>query len=70
MKKIAWSLFTLISLMACKKECDDHCPEPDPVDSTCTQNLSKSLLAYYPFNGSFNDESGNGNNATSRTVLT
>lgn len=66
MKKIIVCLLTLVSFMACKKECDDHDPEPDPVDSTCTPNLSKGLLAYFPFNGNFNDESGNGNNATSK----
>ena len=31
--------------------------EPAP---TCTPNLTKGLLAYFPFNGNFNDESGNG----------
>jgi hypothetical protein len=28
------------------------------------QNLAKGLMAYYPFNGNANDESGNGNNGT------
>ncbi|MGC4104630.1 PKD domain-containing protein [Ferruginibacter sp.] len=29
----------------------------------CQVNLEKGLVAYYPFNGNANDESGNGNNA-------
>ena len=31
---------------------------------TLANNLSVGLVAYYPFNGDANDESGNGNNAT------
>jgi hypothetical protein len=58
--------------MGCKKECDTKTPDPViihdtvTVQPTCTTNLTKGLLAYYPFNGNFNDESGNGNNATSK----
>jgi hypothetical protein len=29
-----------------------------------TVDLNRRLLAYYPFNGNANDESGNGNNGT------
>ncbi|MBO9204583.1 MULTISPECIES: LamG domain-containing protein [Niastella] len=36
----------------------------NPPPPVCTPNLTKGLLAYYPFNGNFNDESGNGNNGT------
>jgi hypothetical protein len=42
-------------LVSCKKDTD-----PTPVTSNV--NLSKGLVAYYPFNGNANDESGNGNN--------
>jgi hypothetical protein len=42
-------------LVSCKKDAD-------PVTSNV--NLSKGLVAYYPFNGNANDESGNGNNGT------
>lgn len=34
------------------------------VNSFSTLNLLAGLLAYYPFNGNANDESGNGNNGT------
>jgi hypothetical protein len=51
--------FTLLTLFSCKKECDDN-PQPE-----CAE-LNKGLLAYFPFNGNFNDESGNGNNATAK----
>lgn len=33
-------------------------------NDTNNVNLSQGLLAYYPFNGNANDESGNGNNGT------
>lgn len=33
----------------------------DPDDSTSFNPLSKGLVVYYPFNGDFNDESGNSN---------
>lgn len=52
----------IVLAISCKKECDDECPKPP----TCTTELAKGLLAYYPFNGNFNDESGNGLNATSK----
>jgi hypothetical protein len=61
MKKIAVSLLACISLIACKKDC----PEPEPQPS-CATDLTKGLLAYYPFNGNFNDESGNGLTATAK----
>lgn len=68
MKKIFLSLFAISALVACEKECDE-CENKDceiNPDSTlvCKTNLSAGLLAYYPFNGNFNDESGNGNTAT------
>ena len=36
----------------------------NPNDATSFNPLSKGLVAYYPFNGNANDESGNGNNGT------
>lgn len=70
MKKIFLSLSVIASMVACKKDCD-KCEGKDCTvnpDSTvvCKTNLSSGLLAYYPFNGNFNDESGNGNNATNK----
>lgn len=32
--------------------------------NTALAGLSDGLVAYYPFNGNANDESGNGNNGT------
>src|SRR5688572_8875165 len=76
MKKIIAVLLAITSLVACTKECEE-CENKDctPTDSTnckpnpdsslmCKADLAKGLLAYYPFNGDFNDASGNGNNAT------
>ena len=74
MKIVTWCVTTLVVLItlttACKKD-----PKPsDPIvihdtvvvapPPSCTPNLTKGLLAYYPFNGNFNDESGNGLTAT------
>lgn len=47
-------LFMITSLLSCTKECEEELPD-------CVVELEKSLLAYYPFNGNANDESGNGN---------
>ncbi|MBO9204584.1 MULTISPECIES: LamG domain-containing protein [Niastella] len=75
------ALSTLLSFFACKKDCEEckTCDNtqdtvirkdtiyiPPPPDTTCKTDLTKGLLAYFPFNGNFNDESGNGNNATSK----
>lgn len=35
-------------------------------EPTCASDLKRGLLAYYPFNGNFNDASGNGNQAFPR----
>ncbi len=47
---------------------DDVCIYDDAMTDVQVQNLynneSIGLVAYYPFNGNANDESGNGNNAT------
>lgn len=47
-------------LYSCEKDCGCENPE------VCTADLDKGLLAYYPFNGNLNDESGNGNHATAK----
>jgi hypothetical protein len=36
----------------------------NPNDASSYNSLNKGLVAYYPFNGNANDESGNGNHAT------
>jgi hypothetical protein len=38
--------------------------ETNPNDPSSYNNLNKGLVAYYPFNGNANDESGNGYHAT------
>ncbi len=55
MKFKIFSIVISLSLviLGCKKDCQ----EPD-----CTVDLKNGLLAYFPFNGNANDESGNGNN--------
>jgi hypothetical protein len=53
---IALIIFCLPVLFSCEKVC----PDPNPDTSTNVQ-LTKGLVAYYPFNGNTNDESGNGN---------
>ena len=37
----------------------------NPTNPDSFNNLNRSLVAYYPFNGNANDESGNGNHGTS-----
>ncbi|WP_207515597.1 LamG domain-containing protein [Longitalea luteola] len=82
MKKILVSLIVIASVVACTKDCEEckkdcdpaqdstcNCDTiyiPPPPDTSCKTDLTKGLLAYFPFNGNFNDESGNGNNATSK----
>lgn len=75
MKKIVVCLLVIAAFMACKKECTEckpsdkdtvYLPTPVPPDTSCKPNLTKGLLAYFPFNGNFNDESGNGNNGTAK----
>lgn len=41
-----------------------YIPKTDTLIVNPNINLTKGLLAYYPFNGNTNDESGNGNNGT------
>lgn len=63
--KMKYLLLIIISIVlgiSCKKDCEDP-PDPQP---ECKPDLTKGLLAYYPFNGNFNDESGNGNHAVAK----
>lgn len=39
-------------------------PNTPPAPAPMTATLNKGLMAYYPFNGNANDQSGNGNNGT------
>lgn len=55
MKKIFTVAFLVSALAACKK---DHYSPHNNLD------LSKGLVAYFPFNGNTNDESGNNNNGS------
>src|SRR5688572_15874920 len=76
MKKIFLSLAAIAFMVACKKGFNekptDLPEEKDAAESlktartsaSCTSDLNAGLLAYYPFNGNFNDESGNGHHAT------
>ncbi|MFL5747111.1 MAG: LamG domain-containing protein [Niastella sp.] len=76
MKKIIVCLLVLSSFFACNKDCEEckdcskhdtvYIPTPPPPDTSCKTDLTRDLLAYFPFNGNFNDESGNGNNATAK----
>ncbi|MHA4844311.1 LamG domain-containing protein [Flavitalea antarctica] len=55
--RIVGFLFLVIAFTSCQKECpvcEDETPKP-----VCSTELTKGLLAYYPFNGNLNDESGN-----------
>ncbi len=58
---LALAIVALALFSSCKKECEDckKCELPECADA----DLTKGLLAFYPFNGNANDESGNGNNA-------
>jgi len=58
-KQTAFILLCIAFLASCKKDCSD----PQPVKTSNIQ-LTKGLVAYYPFNGNTNDESGNNNNGT------
>lgn len=66
MKNFVFFSLAIMSLVSCKKNCDDNNngSGSGKDSTTCTPNLTKGLLAYYPFNGNFKDSSGNGNNAT------
>jgi hypothetical protein len=57
-------LFLVIAFASCQKECptceNQECKDSIPnTKPTCSIDLTKGLLAYYPFNGNLNDESGN-----------
>ncbi|MET0244660.1 MAG: LamG domain-containing protein, partial [Flavitalea sp.] len=51
---------SMLLFSSCQKICP-MCSFPDKnQDNSCSTDLKKGLLAYYPFNGNFKDESGNG----------
>ena len=59
-EKSLLSVIMLFSLFSCTKNEDPAVTTPPPVTST----LKDGLLVHLPFNGNFNDASGNKNNAT------
>jgi hypothetical protein len=52
---------TLALAMGFTKDVAYEMPVTEP---TCKSELTRGLIAYYPFTGNFNDASGNGNHAT------
>jgi hypothetical protein len=56
---LALIFLCLISLFACKKSKSDS--NSTPLPPLPQIELTKGLVAYYPFNSNINDESGNGN---------
>ena len=58
-KQTAFLFTCLLVLFSCKKNSSD----PAPTTSTNVQ-LTKGLIAYYPFNANTNDESGNSHNGS------
>ena len=66
MKKLVSILIVLVIVTSCSK--DDN--TVNPLQDSGNQNnwllkdINGGLIAYYPFNGNANDESGNGNDAT------
>jgi hypothetical protein len=59
MKKYVFILLVLWVFQACKKE---ECPKPPCADA----DIKKGLIAFYPFNGTANDASGNGNHGVAK----
>ena len=57
--RILIAVLLLFSLTMCKKDC----PEPESCDF---KDIKDGLAAYYPFNGNYNDESGNGNHTAAQ----
>lgn len=60
MKNILFIICSSIIIFSCKKE--DNPPPAETVDPNAS--LKEGLVAYYPFNGNVNDESGNSLNGT------
>jgi hypothetical protein len=55
-------LIVCLGFLGCKK--NDATTTTTTTTTTSNVNLSQGLIAYFPFNGNTNDESGNGNNGT------
>src|SRR4051812_45581904 len=54
----------LLVLLCCVAACKKDTVAPTPAPTPSNVHLTQGLLAYYPFNGNTNDESGNNNNGT------
>ncbi len=68
--RILFLLFILISSLSCRKFVWDNPNDSLNADKEPT-SLKEGLVAYYPFNGNANDESGNGNHGVvNGTTLT
>jgi hypothetical protein len=61
-------ILVLISSSSCRKFRWDN-PYDTNIPSTEPASLKNGLIAYYPFNGNANDESGNGNNGTAFSTI-
>ena len=68
--KIALPLFLIVAFASCQKECPtcekEECKDSIPVTKpVCGVSLDKGLVAFYNFNGTSNDVSGNSLHAVS-----
>ena len=66
--RLLFLLLILISSLSCRKFVWDN-PNDTINPKTEPASLKDGLVAYYPFNGNANDESGNGNNGIINGVL-
>jgi hypothetical protein len=58
-------IFMLVGISSCRKFVWDNPYDTGNTNSSSEPaSLTNGLVAYYPFNGNANDESGNGNNGT------
>jgi len=57
-EQISFIMLCISFQFSCTKEC------PDPKPDTTNVQLTKGLVAYYPFNANTNDESGNNNHGS------
>jgi hypothetical protein len=68
--RILFLLFILISSLSCRKFVWDNPYDTGNTNSSSEPaSLKNGLVAYYPFNGNANDESGNGNNGTIKGAI-
>jgi len=66
MKKLASILIVLIIVTSCSKDDNlvNSLQDKGNQNSWLLKDINEGLIAYYPFNGNANDESGTGNDAT------